>query len=51
LIETQCVPETIAPLVEIIPIQIAAARLAAIKGLPVGALRHAQSITRDEIAF
>ena len=50
-IATLPVSETFAPLVEIVPIQLAAARLAALKGLPVGALRHAQPVTRDEIAF
>lgn len=50
-IETPRVPESWAPLLEILPIQIAAARLAAMKGLPVGSLRYAQPITRDEIEF
>jgi glucosamine--fructose-6-phosphate aminotransferase (isomerizing) len=50
-IETPMIPEPLAPLWEILPVQIAAARLAAMKGLPVGALRHAQPITRDEIEF
>jgi glucosamine--fructose-6-phosphate aminotransferase (isomerizing) len=50
-IETPTIPQRFAPLVEIIPVQIAAAWLAAAKGLPVGTLRYIQPITRDEVAF
>jgi glucosamine--fructose-6-phosphate aminotransferase (isomerizing) len=43
--------EHMAPLAEIIPVQIAALRLAQLKGLTPGAFRYAPQVTRDEGTF
>jgi glucosamine--fructose-6-phosphate aminotransferase (isomerizing) len=45
------VPERFAPLLEIIPVQLAALRLAQLRGLPIGKFRHAQQVARDEATF
>jgi hypothetical protein len=39
------------PLVEIIPVQIAAMRFAFVKGLEIGKFRHTGQVTTDEVAF
>jgi glucosamine--fructose-6-phosphate aminotransferase (isomerizing) len=44
-------PEMLAPLVEVVPLQFAALRLAQKKGLDVGRFRHTGLITRDESSF
>ena len=45
------VSEAIAPLLEIIPVQFAALRLAQLRGLKVGSFRYTPQVTRDEEAF
>jgi glucosamine--fructose-6-phosphate aminotransferase (isomerizing) len=48
------VPETaegLAPMLEIIPVQCAALRLAQLKGLRVGSFRYTPQVTRDEATF
>jgi glucosamine--fructose-6-phosphate aminotransferase (isomerizing) len=50
-IDVPAIPDRFAPLIEILPVQIAALRLAERKGLPVGTLRHIQQITHDEAIF
>jgi glucosamine--fructose-6-phosphate aminotransferase (isomerizing) len=45
------VAERIAPLVDIVPVQLAALRLAFVKGLEIGKFRHTGQVTRDEVAF
>jgi len=39
------------PLMEIVPVQIAAMRFAFVKGLEIGKFRHTGQVTRDEVAF
>ena len=43
--------ERIAPLVDIVPVQLAALRLAFVKGLEIGKFRHTGQVTRDEVGF
>jgi len=43
--------ERFAPLIEIIPAQFGAFRLATLKRLPLGGLRYISQVTRDEVAF
>jgi glucosamine--fructose-6-phosphate aminotransferase (isomerizing) len=43
--------EVMLPLLEIIPVQIAAMRFAFVKGLEIGKFRHTGQVTRDEVAF
>ena len=50
-IEVPGVSEWTAPLVDIIPVQVAALRLAYVKGLEIGKFRHAPQVTRDEMNF
>jgi hypothetical protein len=38
-------------LLEIVPVQVAALRLADVKGLEIGKFRFAPQVTRDEMAF
>ncbi len=44
-------PELFAPLVEIVPVQFAALRLAEIRGLEIGAFKYTPQVTRDEASF
>jgi len=50
-VEVPGVSEWLAPLVEIVPVQLAALRLAYVKGLEIGKFRHAPQVTRDEMKF
>ncbi len=43
--------EAMLPLMEIIPVQVAAMRFAFVKGLEIGKFRHTGQVTRDEVAF
>jgi glucosamine 6-phosphate synthetase-like amidotransferase/phosphosugar isomerase protein len=45
------VADALLPLLEIIPVQIAAMRFALVKGLEIGKFRHTGQVTRDEVAF
>jgi glucosamine--fructose-6-phosphate aminotransferase (isomerizing) len=45
------VSDMLAPLVEIIPVQLAALRLAQLRGLTVGRFRYTPQVTRDESNF
>jgi glucosamine--fructose-6-phosphate aminotransferase (isomerizing) len=51
LIDVPGVPEKFAPLVDIIPVQLAALRLAHRKGLVIGKFRYAPQVTRNEMSF
>jgi glutamine---fructose-6-phosphate transaminase (isomerizing) len=51
MIELPAVADGLLPLVEIIPVQIAAMRFAFVKGLEIGKFRHTGQVTRDEVAF
>ena len=48
---TPSVPEMLAPLLEIVPVQVAALRLAELKGIEVGSFRYTPQVTRDEATF
>ena len=48
---TPPVPEMLAPLLEIVPVQVAALRLAQLRGITVGSFRHTPQVTRDEATF
>jgi glutamine---fructose-6-phosphate transaminase (isomerizing) len=50
-VEAPIVSEWVAPLVEIIAVQVAALRLAGVKGLEIGRFRFAGQVTRDEMKF
>ncbi len=50
-VEAPAVPEWLAPLADIVPVQLAALRLAYVKGLEIGKFRHAPQVTRDEMKF
>jgi glucosamine--fructose-6-phosphate aminotransferase (isomerizing) len=50
-IDIPAVPERFAPLLEIIPVQLAALHLAQLRGLPVGKFRYTQQVARDEATF
>jgi glutamine---fructose-6-phosphate transaminase (isomerizing) len=50
-IDVPNVPETIAPLLNIIPVQLAALRLAYRKGLVIGKFRYAPQVTLNEMSF
>jgi glucosamine--fructose-6-phosphate aminotransferase (isomerizing) len=50
-LRTPAVPETVAPLFEIIPVQVAALRLAQLRGIPAGSFRYAPQVARDEAVF
>ena len=45
------VPESLAPLFEIVPIQVAVLRLAELKGISPGSFRYAQRVAADEADF
>jgi glucosamine--fructose-6-phosphate aminotransferase (isomerizing) len=45
------VPEKLAPLIDIIPVQLAALRLAHRKNLVIGKFRYAPQVTRNEMSF
>jgi glucosamine--fructose-6-phosphate aminotransferase (isomerizing) len=45
------VTDALLPLVEIIPVQVAAMRFAFVKGLEIGKFRHTGQVTTDEVAF
>jgi glucosamine--fructose-6-phosphate aminotransferase (isomerizing) len=51
LIAIPKVPDAVLPLLEIIPVQIAAMRFAFVKGLEIGKFRHTGQVTTDEVAF
>ena len=51
IIDIPAVPERFAPLIEIIPVQLAALRLAQLRGVPIGKFRHAPQVCRDEATF
>ena len=51
LVPAPATGEYLAPLAEIVPVQIAALRLAQLKGLTAGAFRYAPQVTRDEGTF
>jgi glucosamine--fructose-6-phosphate aminotransferase (isomerizing) len=50
-IDVPQVPEKLAPLIDIIPVQLAALRLAHWKGLVIGKFRYAPQVTRNEMSF
>jgi glucosamine--fructose-6-phosphate aminotransferase (isomerizing) len=50
-IDVPAVPEKLAPLVDIVPVQLAALRLAHRKGLVIGKFRYAPQVTRNEMSF
>jgi glutamine---fructose-6-phosphate transaminase (isomerizing) len=50
-VEVPLVSEWLAPLVDIIPLQVAALQLACVKGLEIGKFRFAPQVTRDEMKF
>ena len=45
------VSETLAPLLEIVPVQCAAVRLAELRRLKIGSFRYTPQVTRDEASF
>ncbi|HZZ38324.1 MAG TPA: SIS domain-containing protein [Acidobacteriaceae bacterium] len=45
------VPEALAPLFEIVPVQMAALRMAQLRSIPEGSLRYAPQVTTDEASF
>ena len=47
-IDTPACPDTLAPLLEIVPVQVAAMRLAELRGIVLGSFRYAAQVTRDE---
>jgi glutamine---fructose-6-phosphate transaminase (isomerizing) len=49
--EVPAAAEPVAPLLEIIPVQFAALRLAQLRGLKIGSFRYTPQVTRDENAF
>jgi glutamine---fructose-6-phosphate transaminase (isomerizing) len=51
LIGLPSVADAMLPLVEIVPVQIAAMRFAFVKGLEIGKFRHTGQVTTDEVAF
>jgi glucosamine--fructose-6-phosphate aminotransferase (isomerizing) len=51
LVPAPAAGEYLSPLAEIIPVQVAALRLAQLKGLTPGVFRYAPQVTRDEAAF
>jgi glucosamine--fructose-6-phosphate aminotransferase (isomerizing) len=48
---TPPVPEMLAPLFEVVPMQVAALRLAQLKGIVVGSFRYTPQVTKDEATF
>lgn len=49
--QTPDVPAALAPIVEIMPVQLAALRLAGWRGIPPGKFRHTAQVTRTEEGF
>jgi glucosamine--fructose-6-phosphate aminotransferase (isomerizing) len=49
--DTPEVPEWLAPLFEVVPVQLAALRLAQLRGVPVGQFRHVPQVSQDEASF
>jgi glutamine---fructose-6-phosphate transaminase (isomerizing) len=49
-INTPPYPEMLAPLLDIVPVQVAAMRLAELRGVDVGSFRYITQVTRDERA-
>lgn len=47
-IDTPACPDMLAPLLEIVPVQVAAMRLAELRGIVLGSFRYAAQVTRDE---
>ena len=45
------VPETLVPLFEIVPVQVAALRMAQLRGIPAGSFRYAPQVTVNEASF
>jgi glutamine---fructose-6-phosphate transaminase (isomerizing) len=45
------VPGTLAPLFEIVPVQVAALRMAQLRGIPEGSFRYAPQVATDEASF
>ncbi len=50
-IDIPAVPEKLAPLLDVMPLQLAALRLAHRKGLVIGKFRYAPQVTRNEMNF
>ena len=44
-------PETLAPLFEIVPVQVAALRMAQLRGIPAGSFRYTPQVATDEASF
>lgn len=49
--ELPVVPEPLAPLFEIVPVQVAALRMAELRGIPPGSFRYAPQVAVDEATF
>ena len=49
--ELPAVPEMLAPLFEIVPVQVAALRMAELRGIPPGSFRYAPQVAVDEATF
>jgi len=49
--ELPVVPEMLAPLFEIVPVQVAALRMAELRGIPPGSFRYAPQVAVDEATF
>jgi glutamine---fructose-6-phosphate transaminase (isomerizing) len=47
-IDSPLCPDMLAPLLEIVPVQVAAIRLAELHGIAVGSFRYTTQVTRDE---
>ena len=45
------VPDTLAPLFEIVPVQVAALRMAQLRGIPAGSFRYTPQVATDEASF
>lgn len=45
------VPEPLAPLLEIVPVQVAALRMAQLRGIPAGSFRYTPQVATDEATF
>lgn len=51
VIASPAVADAMLPLMEIVPVQVAAMRFAFVKGLEIGKFRYTGQVTRDEVAF
>lgn len=49
--ELPTVPELLAPMFEIVPVQVAALRIAELRGIPPGSFRYAPQVAVDEATF